>query len=205
MMGSAATVVQPGQSQRSQLFASVLASPDAGTRLTVLDVGPALPETIDFFSRHRCHLVFADLFDDVGGRSLHSSSSIDWQQRFEQGLEIASGTRFDLCLFWELFNFLDDRALRAFSRALQPYLHASSRGYGLGLQQGTRRLSRQLYGITGADSFVVRTPPREFQQPCYAHPPSLLPQALPMFSVARAVLLSNGRLEYSLSACSRAG
>mgnify|MGYP000564939165 CR=1 FL=1 len=34
-------------------------------RITVLDVGPALSETVEFFSRYHCRLHFVDLIDAV--------------------------------------------------------------------------------------------------------------------------------------------
>ena len=36
-------------------------------RLTILDLGPAAPETVDFFGQFRCRLFFADLFSAPAG------------------------------------------------------------------------------------------------------------------------------------------
>ena len=187
------------QIQRSRMFAALM-SRLSGRTLTVLDVGSAMPETVSFFSGTRCRLVFADLFDDVCGGTAQAPPSAWWQERFERGLALAPGSRFDLCLFWDALNFLDAPALRALSSALQPFMHKDSLGFGLGLQQGTRRLLRQNYAIRSDDTFVVRALDGAPEWPCFAHTPALLPQYLPMFQSARAVLLSNGRLEYSLAA-----
>ena len=185
--------------QRSLLFAS-LYSRDIDRRLTVLDVGPATPETVKYFSGSNCRLVFADLFDDVLGNNGQAPSPEQWQQRFECGLNIPSGVRFDVCLFWDLLNYLDDRSLRAFCHALQPFVHEGSVGHGLGLQSGARTLPRRLYGIRSDDSFVLKAAQQTTDWPCHTRPPTLLPESLPMFPLARAVLLSNGRMEYTLRA-----
>ena len=50
-------VIQP-----SKLLPSLFRSLETGRRLTILDVGGALPETVDFFSRFKCRIHFIDLF-----------------------------------------------------------------------------------------------------------------------------------------------
>ena len=38
---------------------------DVNRRLNVLEIGPALPETVEFFSRYKCRLYFVDLFNEA--------------------------------------------------------------------------------------------------------------------------------------------
>jgi hypothetical protein len=50
------------ETQSSQLLPALFEYIDEDRRLTVLHLGPALPETVEFFSRYRSKLFFADLF-----------------------------------------------------------------------------------------------------------------------------------------------
>ena len=45
--------------QPSKLMASVIPEPLEESRITVLHIGNAQPETVDFFSNYRCRLHFA--------------------------------------------------------------------------------------------------------------------------------------------------
>ena len=64
---------------------------------------------------------------------------------------------------------------------------------------GARSLSRPRYGVEAGGGVVVHAQPELDQWPCSVRPPALLPQLLPAWSLQRAVLLSNGRLEYVLA------
>ena len=60
----ATAVVRGTVTQPSKLFSSLFRSLDMGRRLTILDVGAALPETVEFFSRFKCRIHFIDLFSE---------------------------------------------------------------------------------------------------------------------------------------------
>ena len=49
--------------QRSQLFAGLMERFEDNQSLSILDVGPGVAESVDFFAGRRCRLYFADLFD----------------------------------------------------------------------------------------------------------------------------------------------
>ena len=51
--------------QPSKLLPSLFSQFDPSERLTVLHIGPALPETVEFFSRFRCKLFFVDLLSEL--------------------------------------------------------------------------------------------------------------------------------------------
>ena len=52
------------RTQQSLLFPTLLKKVRADTRLSVLEIGPALPETIEFFSQFKCRLHFAAMYTD---------------------------------------------------------------------------------------------------------------------------------------------
>lgn len=188
--------------QSSKLFASVFEGFDPEQRLTVVDVGLALPESLDFFSAYRCRLHFLDLFDEAVIRDQqHQPSELELQQQFSELLQFPAGTRIDVCLLWDFLNYLDKPALRAFSAALKPWLHAGSRAHGMGVLNDQAALPYREYGILGPDQFNIR-PRRGAQSPWYPHPQAQLVKYLDVFDVHRALLLPDGRLELLLDAAS---
>ena len=50
---------------QSRLFGSLFQWLDVNRRLTVLDIGTALPETVNFFSQYICRLHFIDLYTSL--------------------------------------------------------------------------------------------------------------------------------------------
>jgi len=110
--------------QPSKLFPSLVRSLDAKEHLTILEVGSALPETVDFFSRFKCRIHFVDLFSEPVVRELQQvTNPQELQQRFKEMLKFPDGTRLDICLLWDFLCYLDDPALRAFNNALRPYMY----------------------------------------------------------------------------------
>ena len=52
---------------QSKVLGSLFRHLDPEKRLEVLEIGPALPETVDFFSQFRCRLHFIDLYNEPLG------------------------------------------------------------------------------------------------------------------------------------------
>jgi hypothetical protein len=184
--------------QPSKLLSSLFAHFDVDQRLTVLHIGPALPETVEFFSRFRSKLFFVDVFGELpiaadpdGGPTL--------EQRFTCMLDIPPETRVDICLFWDIFNFLDGEAITAFLAALQPHLHSGSLAHGFAVYNRNSRRRDQFYGIRTADVLNVRNRPSTL--PGYApHPQGKLKNLLHCFDFDRSMLLADSRLELLLRA-----
>jgi hypothetical protein len=171
---------------------------DEDRRIKVLDVGSAGPDTVNFFSQYRCKLHFIDLFSELPfnfdpevGQSL--------QQQFDVVMQFPAGTQFDICLFWDLFNYLDRDAAVAFQNALRPYLHDKSLAHGFSVHNPRTPRSDQVYGLMQRDELSLK--PRPSKLPGYApHNQKQLQETLSDFSFERSVLLSDGRLELFLRA-----
>ena len=184
--------------QSSKLLSSLFAHFDVDQRLTVLHIGPALPETVEFFSRFRVKLFFVDVFSELpiaadpdGGPTL--------EQCFTRMLDIPPETRVDICLFWDIFNFLDAEAITAFLDALQPHLHSGSLAHGFAVYNRNSQQGDQFYGIRELDVLSVRN--RSSRLPGYSpHPQSKLKNLLHCFDFDRSVLLADSRLELLLRA-----
>ena len=184
--------------QPSKLLSSLFAQIDLDRRLTVLHIGPALPETVEFFSIYRCKLIFVDLFSDLP-LVTHEDADVPLQQQIAELLALPPEIRLDVCLFWDLFNFLDNEAIEAFLAALRPNLHAGSLAHGFAVYNLQSPQDGQFYGIRAGDTFNIRK--RASMLPGYApHPQSRLKTLLSCFNIDRSVMLSDGRLELLLRA-----
>ena len=179
----------------SQLLASVLQREEEGERVTVLDVGPALPETVEFFANGPCSLHIADLF---GALPLHpEEAGFAYREQWRDVLPLSAGTRFDICLFWDLFNYLSLPAASALLQVLRPHLHPETRGHAFGVHKRGMPEDARIYGIGSADRLTLR--PRRHPLPGYAPMPQAQLQAvLADFRFERSVLLADGRLEIVL-------
>ena len=184
--------------QQSRLLPSLFEQIDEERCLTVFHVGPALPETVDFFSRYRCKLHFVDLFAELPIVS-NEESDPSLEQQFAGMLQFPVGTQFDICLFWDLFNFLGSDAITAFLKALRPYLNTGCLAHGFSVHNLKTAQSNQLYGIRETDTLNLRN--RQTTIPCYApHSQNQLKTLLSGFAFERSVLLPDSRLELVLRA-----
>jgi hypothetical protein len=185
-------------SQPSKLLPSLFEHIDDGQRFNVLHVGPALQDTIDFFSRYRCKLHFVDLFSELP-LATFEDSGLSLEQQFEEILQLPADTQFDLCLFWDVFNFLDTAVIAAFLSRLHPCLKTTSLGDAFSVHNVKTPQGSQLYGIKQMDTLSLRN--RQTKLPGYApHSQSQLKQALTCFRFERSVLLPDSRLELVLRA-----
>ena len=186
--------------QQSLLFPSLLTKLDRSERLCVLDIGPAHNETIQFFSAYKCRLHFAGLYSESLTRNgSEGRDREDMAREFKRLLSVPSATRFDLVLFCDYTNYLDDEALCAFSDALIPYLHARTLGHGFAVRSSSTRIDNRWYGIESEHMFTVR-PPRDRQPIFTPHAQAILINLLTCFTIDRGMLLPDGRLEVSMKA-----
>ena len=124
-------------------------------------------------------------------------SEAELKYEFQKLMNFKVGTLIDICLFWDFLNYLNSKALRAFSAALKPYIHPGTRGHGFSVLNVETPLSNQRYGITDFQTISVR-PSRNAQLDYYPHSHEELNRSLTCFKVGRGWLLPDGRLEILL-------
>lgn len=167
-------------------------------RLTVLEIGPALTETVEFFSRYRCRLYFIDLYQEPFLRESQSTlSEKELRREFEKRLSFPDGTRLDICLFGDFLSFLDDRALRAFNSALRPWIHDRTRAHGFGVHHLAVKMEHHQYGIIDRETLSVRSR-QHSQMPYYPHSQVEMADMFNCFAFERGLLLPSGKLEMML-------
>lgn len=184
--------------QASKLLPSLFKYLDSEELVTVFHVGPAMPETVDFFSGFRCKLHFIDLFDELPLVATEDAPQ-SLARQFAALLRLPRDTRFDICLFWDLFNYLDGEAVRALLGVLRPHLTDRSLAHAFSVHNLKMPESRHIYGIHQFDALSCR--PRADARPGYApHSQRELTALLDCFKVERSVLLPDSRLELLLQA-----
>ena len=183
--------------QTSKLLPALFDHIDEERRLTVFHVGPALSDTVDFFANYRCRLHFVDLFSELP--IVASEDTPTLQHQFEELLSIPPGTELDICLFWDLFNFLDSKAIEAFLCVLRPHLTPDSLAHAFSVHNVSTPQCNHLYGISQFDT--IRLGKRVKALPGYA-PQSQrqLKETLNCFRFERSVLLPDSRLELLMQA-----
>ena len=186
--------------QQTLLFPSLLKQIDPQRRISVLEIGPALPGTLRFFSQYKCRMHFAGMYTDpVLHIQLGDVTEADLTQHFEDSLGLMKDSRFDLCLFWDFLNYLDDNALRAFNTVIQRHLHKTSRAHAFTVRTLDTSFPNQEYGIDQAHMFSIR--PRSGQRGrTFPHTQTTLLNLLSCFDIDQGMLLPDGRLEVLLTA-----
>jgi hypothetical protein len=189
------------RTQQSLLFPSLIKRVNPDLRLSVLEIGPALPETIEFFSQYKCRLHFAAMYTDpVLQKQSGEYTEDELAEQISQSLDFPKGTRFDLCLFWDFLNYLDDKALRAFNTAIRPFLHKSTRAHAFTVRTLNTSFSNQQYGIEQAHMFSIR-PRMGKQARTTPHTQAILVNLLSSFDIDQGMLLPDGRVEVLMTAC----
>lgn len=186
--------------QQTLLFPTLVRKLDTGKRLSVLEIGAALPETISFFSQFKCRLQFASMYND---RLLEMQkgyfTELELSEHITRSFDFPNNTQFDVCLFWDFLSYLDDKALRAFNTALTPYLHRKTRAHAFTVRTLSTTFPHQRYGIKEGHMFTIR-PPAVERKPAFPHTQATLVNMLSSFDVDQGMLLPDGRLEVLLNA-----
>ena len=194
-------VVAPmSKTQQSLLFPSLVKRFASDRRLSVLEIGPALPETIKFFSQFKCRLHFSAMYTDpVLQMQRGEFTEAELAAHLTQTFGFRKGTRFDLCLFWDFLNYLDDKALRAFNTAIKPYLHKTTRAHAFTVRTLDTSFPNQQYGIEQAHMFSIR-PRTGTRARTTPHTQATLVNLLSSFDIDQGMLLPDGRLEVLMTA-----
>lgn len=188
------------RTQQSLLFPSLVKSLDTDKRLSILEIGPALPETVNFFSQFKCRLHFGGMYSDpILQMQKGDHTEAELTDHIQQSLNFSKDTRFDLCLFWDFLNYLDDKALRAFNTVIAPHIHKATRAHAFTVRTLDTSFSNQQYGIEQAHMFSVR-PRTGTQDTRFPHTQAILVNLLSSFDVDQGMLLPDGRLEVLMTA-----
>lgn len=197
------------EKQASRLLTALFEGIDHEQPIRVLDLGPALSETVSFLSRYRCKLHFADLYDELPlqvetepGANAASDSNETYEQLdrlLEEALPLPAGSQFDLIFFWDVFNFLSREVITLLMDRLRPHLYPHSRAHCFAVHNSKTPMAENFHGIIDESHLSVRRRTRVI--PNYQpHPQGGLVSMLHIFEVDRSVLMPDRRVELLLKA-----
>jgi hypothetical protein len=188
------------QTLPSQVLASLIEQVEQSPPVLVLDAGFGVSDTLTFFNEFRCQLYFSAFFELLP-LSADMAEDADeeefWFNIFQQNMNYPVGTCFDLCLFWDLFSYMNDPALRAFNRALAPYIDQRTAGHGFAMLNTAPHMPAREYGILNRNQLMIRSlsSPRSATFP---RSRSKVAEQLSGFTVGRSVLHQGGLMELML-------
>ena len=171
---------------------------DANNRLVVLDMGQAISSTVRYFSQYRCQLNFIDLYTEdciaLPNPDLNHQQKVDSLRYL---LNLGPSTKIDICLFWDVFSYLDDSFVRALIEALEPNISETTGALIINPRDSRRHLPFYRYGISD-ESHFTQTENSGIQPPIFPRSQRDLNNLIDYFAIDRGRLMSQSRAEYLL-------
>ena len=171
---------------------------DGNNRLVVLDMGYAISSTVRYFSQYRCQLNFIDLYSEdciaLPSPDLNHQQKVDSLRYL---LNLGPSTKIDLCLFWDVFSYLDDSFVRALIEALEPNISETSGALIINPRDSRRHLPFYRYGISD-ESHFTQTENSGIQPAIFPRSQRDLNNLIDYFAIDRGRLMSESRAEYLL-------
>ncbi len=151
-----------------------------GRKFTVLDLDSPSPQSVRFFNQFSCCVYFAGLLDTDDGHN---------------GLDFPSDVRFDVCLFWDVLNYLDGDRLHHVLEVVTERLNGDCRGHAfLGFSQAVPFAGFK-YAIEALDRLAIK---RDTAAVPYVHTWKDVENSMWPFANAAATLLQDNRQELLL-------
>lgn len=195
--GRASGPAAPGR-KNARLFPELFRGIDPAERLKVLEIGRAQPETVEFFSAYKCRLQFVDIYSATELLEEQAKrSEAELAVGLRKALDIPKGATFDLCLFWDIMQYLTGPAIRALCGVLERHMHGGTRAHGFGVHSVLTACERAEYAIISHSEFKLkksRLPDLQYRP----HPQAELNELLTVFKIDRAMLMADGTVEMLL-------
>lgn len=175
---------------------------EAGSSIRVFDFGVAKGDTIKFLSQFNCHLHVIDILDELKRiNELANGDDADIPddeiiRMFTAAFAIVNQEKFDICLFWDTFNYLDLRVLPLFIRALLPSLSPGCLGHGFAALNKSTSLFEQNYGIINSELLSVSD--QRAIPLAYRHSQATIRDMVEGLTIKQSILRDDGRLEMLL-------
>ena len=183
---------------QSNLLPTVFKRLDLETRIVVLDMGPAASSTVSFFNHFKCRLSFVDMYSEQFITCPDSDLSQDeLVAQMTKSLSLDVNIKIDICLFWDLFNYLNDAMIKALIEALEPHINHSTSGYVIGTRDSRNQLPFCRYGIVDKNNLTENNASGT-QGTIYPRSQRDLNRLIDYFEIDSGRLLSEGRAEYLL-------
>jgi hypothetical protein len=192
--GSATQTAEAGpEMHRSLALPSVYSALSRG-KLSVLDLGPAIGSNVERLSEFGCKLDIEDLYASKTAALAEGPGPLG-PEFFTELLSPPEGTKFDLVLAWDLFNYLDRKELAQLAERLRLFCRPGSLLFALISIHKTIPAQPIRFRFHDKDQLIYeRRSTVERPGPRFA--PAELNQLLRGFHVDRSFLLRHGIQEY---------
>lgn len=184
------------ENNRSVLLPEVLRRLENEEGLSIFDSGSAASSSIEFFSQWKCRLHFIDIYNNA---MLSEQENLDYQELvgiFEE-LILVSDEVFDVCFLWDLPNYLDNQAIRAFADVLKRRLNRSTAIHAFSAFSHKQPFPKKQYSINGSNSIASRQIEHNIE-PKFIKTYVTITKYLDFLGIEKSTLLTDGRLELYL-------
>ncbi|HSF15320.1 MAG TPA: methyltransferase domain-containing protein [Vicinamibacteria bacterium] len=162
---------------------------------SVLDLGAATPQTVEFFTSRGAQITVADLYRSAAPMRCGGPRP---PRIFRNLLSYEPSLRFDLVLAWDVLNYLFPEELSHLMTSLDPYLRPGTLVHALVVAGHEMPVSPAIYRIED-ESTVTYEPAAEESRPAPGYvEPSLL-KLMRGLAVEKRFQLRNGSVEYAFS------
>ncbi len=194
----------------SSLMVDVFSQVPASRQLHLLDFGVASAATVNFLNHFNCRVSFLDLLSCHAQIEAAESEQREYGEDFVafshdqlvaqyttilDGFEVES---LDICLFWDLPNYLPAEHINALMMALAPRLHAHSCAHLIGIYNAHSTVTPVDYGLRDLVSMVQRRTESATAQRFHPYRQGELDNLLTHYKIDRSRLLGKGLVEYLL-------
>jgi len=176
------------------LFHALIDRLETGSRCVVLDLGRARTQTVSLFSRYRCRLDVADLVDGLDSFS-SDPDPVRLQAQVEALLPTPHAESADAVLCWDVLNYLDRPALAALMSRVAVRCRPGALVHALIVYSATHMPARPGHFVPQEDHSLLDIALDRHVRAAPRYSPRDLTDALPAFTLERAMLLSNGMQE----------
>ena len=181
------TTSEPWSYEPTRILPETFDGLDTGTTLNILDADPAEPQSIDFFSRFRCRLYVANLYNPT-----FPAHAVESAPAF---FESVGRVRFDVCFLWDYINYPDDDAFARFLSILTDHVHEKTRLYSICAYMAKSPLRACRYAISDVDRLAIRPVEGIVPQPRSRND---IDTVMRRFAIRKAALRRDNRLELLL-------
>ncbi len=163
---------------------------------SILDLGPALEDNVQFWSQFSCRLHIQDFYRSY--RELKAAVKPEEEcdeEAFSVLLPFSDETVFDIILVWDLFNYFDLRELAVLVQRLSRWCRPGTRLFAMISILPDIPASPTMFRILNREQMIHEIPTQE-TRPSPRHQPRDIVKLMEQFTVSCSFLLRHGIQEY---------
>jgi len=163
---------------------------------SILDLGPALEDNVQFWSQFSCRLHIQDFYRSY--RELKAAAKPEEEcdeEAFSVLLPFSDETVFDIILVWDLFNYFDLRELAVLVQRLNRWCRPGTRLFAMISILPDIPASPTMFRILNREQMIHEIPTQE-TRPSPRHQPRDIVKLMEQFTVSCSFLLRHGIQEY---------